>query len=258
MVYSVKKKELYAYTYTESILRHALILSLRILNSFLLLLYFFNIFALVLSFSFSFLLFFCECLFLFLFLRIIYYGFLHHFLHPCVGQVLGVLFSLLPLRILEPSILSCKAVCSLFRHHLHINAARELAGQHLMRGQQYSQIFVFSYSYPLSNIFSSTLLQGLSKTLPWENDKSTGHLGQKFQGGNCPRTRLNPSQTFFTSFRSATFISSFTGRPRILSYPRTGYWVQPFLIRSVYMRLDIGPSPFPIQFEHMGSIGPHN
>ena len=127
-----------------------------------------------------------------------------------------------------------------------------------MRGQQYSQIFVFSHSYPSSDIFSSTLLQGLSKTLPWENDKSTGHLGQKFWGGNCPRTQLNPSQTFFTSFRSATFISSFTGRPRILSYPRTGYWAQPFLMRSVYMRLDIGLNPFPIQFEHMRSIGPHN
>ena len=29
---------------------------------------------------------------------------------------------------LESSILSCKAACSLFRHHLHINAARGLAG----------------------------------------------------------------------------------------------------------------------------------
>ena len=92
--------------------------------------------------------------------------FFYQFLHPRVGQVLGVLFSLLPLPLLEPSILSCKAACSLFRHHLHINAARELAGQHLMRGQQYSQIFVFSHSYPLSDIFSSTLLQGLSETLP--------------------------------------------------------------------------------------------
>ena len=92
--------------------------------------------------------------------------FFYHFLHPRVGQVLGVLFSLLPLPLLEPFILSCKAACSLFRHHLHINAARELAGQHLMRGQQYSQIFVFSHSYPLSDIFSSTLLQGLSETLP--------------------------------------------------------------------------------------------
>ena len=183
--------------------------------------------------------------------------FFYYFLHPRVGQVLGVLFSLLPLRILEPSILSCKAACSLFRHHLHINAARKLAGQHLMRGQQYFQIFVFSHSYPSSDIFSSTLLQGLSETLPWENDKSTSHLGQKFRGGNCPRTRLNPSQTFFTSFRSATFISSFIGRPRILSYPRTGYWAQPFLMQSVYMRLDIGPSLFLMQFEHMGSIGPH-
>ena len=69
----------------------------------------------------------------------------------------GSLFSLLHLPLLEPSILSCKAACSLFRHHLHINAARELAGQHLMRGQQYSQIFVFSHFYPLSDIFFHSL-----------------------------------------------------------------------------------------------------
>ena len=82
------------------------------------------------------------------------------------GSGVGNPFSLLPLPLLEPSILSCKAVCSLFRHHLHINAARELVGQHLMWGQQYFQIFVFSHSYPLSDIFSSSLLQGLSETLP--------------------------------------------------------------------------------------------
>ena len=92
--------------------------------------------------------------------------FLHHFLHPRMGQVLGVLFPCSPLLLLEPSTLSCKAACSLFRHHLHINAARELVGQHLMWGQQYFQIFVFSHSYPLSDIFSSSLLQGLSETLP--------------------------------------------------------------------------------------------
>ena len=82
------------------------------------------------------------------------------------GSGVGSPFSLLPLPLLEPSILSCKATCSLFRHHLHINTARELVGQHLMRGQQYLQIFVFSHSYPLSDIFSSPLLQGLSETLP--------------------------------------------------------------------------------------------
>ena len=82
------------------------------------------------------------------------------------GLGVGSPFSLLPLPFLEPSILSYKAACSLFRHHLHINAARELAGQHLMWGQQYSQIFVFSHSYPLPDIFSSTLLQGLSEMLP--------------------------------------------------------------------------------------------
>ena len=67
-------------------------------------------------------------------------------------------FSLLLLPLLEPSILSCKAACSLFRHHLHINAARGLAGQHLMQRQKYPQIFVFSHSYLLYNISSFTLL----------------------------------------------------------------------------------------------------
>ena len=62
-------------------------------------------------------------------------------------------YSLSPL--LEPSTLSCKAACLLFRHHLHINAARELTRQHLMRGQQYFQISVIPHPYPLSDIFSS-------------------------------------------------------------------------------------------------------
>ena len=53
-------------------------------------------------------------------------------------------------HLLEPSTLSCKAACLLFRHHLHINAARELVGQHLMWRQQYFQIFVLPYPYPLS------------------------------------------------------------------------------------------------------------
>ena len=52
-------------------------------------------------------------------------------------------------HLLEPSTLSCKTTCLLFRHHLHINAARELAGQHLMRRQQYFQIFVIPHPYPL-------------------------------------------------------------------------------------------------------------
>ena len=73
-------------------------------------------------------------------------------------------FLLLP-SFLESSILSCKATCSLFRHHLHINAARGLAGQYLMQRQQYPQIFVFSHSYPLYDISSFTLSQGLSKAL---------------------------------------------------------------------------------------------
>ena len=49
----------------------------------------------------------------------------------CESGVRSFFCPLSPL--LEPSTLSCKAACLLFRHHLHINAARELAGQHLMR-----------------------------------------------------------------------------------------------------------------------------
>ena len=82
------------------------------------------------------------------------------------GSGVGSPFFPLLLPFLESSILSCKAACSLFRHHLHINAARGLVGQHLMRRKQYPQIFVFSHSYPLFDIFSFTLLQGLSETLP--------------------------------------------------------------------------------------------
>ena len=119
------------------------------------------------SFSFSFLFlppFFLPLLFSFL--RIIYYGFFTiSSIHVWVRCWKSFFFSLL-LPFLESSILNCKVACSLFRHHLHINAARGLAGQHLMWRQQYPQIFVFSHSYPLFDIFSFTLLQGLSEALP--------------------------------------------------------------------------------------------
>ena len=131
MDYSVKREELYAYIYTENILGHALILWLRILNSFFFLFFFLFLFFLVLFFS------------LFPFLRIIYYGFFTiSSIHVWVRCWRSFFFPLL-LPFLESSILSCKVACSLFRHHLHINAARGLAGQHLMRRQQYPQIFVF-------------------------------------------------------------------------------------------------------------------
>ena len=55
----------------------------------------------------------------------------------------------------EPSTLSCKTACLLFMHHLHINAVRELAGQHLMRRWQYFQIFVIHHPYPLFGICPS-------------------------------------------------------------------------------------------------------
>ena len=71
----------------------------------------------------------------------------------CESGVRSFFCPLSPL--LEPSTLSCKAACLLFRHHLHINAARELAGQHLMRRQLYFQIFVTPYPYHLFGICPS-------------------------------------------------------------------------------------------------------
>ena len=156
------KGKSYTRTYTESIIEHALVLGLRVLNSSFLLLYFFNLYVLSLSFfpqSFS-----VSPPFSLSSYYILW--FFTPFPPSTCGSGVGSPFSLLPLPLLEPSILSCKATCSLFRHHLHINAARELAGQHLMRGQQYPQIFFFLSFLSLSDIFSSPLLQGLSETLP--------------------------------------------------------------------------------------------
>ena len=57
--------------------------------------------------------------------------FLHHSHRTRVSQVLEA--SLYPIsHLLEPSTISYKATCLLFRHHLHINVARELVGKHLM------------------------------------------------------------------------------------------------------------------------------
>ena len=146
--------------HTKIILGHALSVWLIMKNSSFLLLYFFHLFL-----SFSFLYFFSVLLSLNLFSCYILL-FLHHFLHPRVSQVLGVFFFCSPSPLLEPSTLSYKAACLLFRHHFHINAARELTRQHLMRGWQYFLIFVFPHPYPLFDIFLSPLLQNPSKTLP--------------------------------------------------------------------------------------------
>ena len=80
--------------------------------------------------------------------------FLHHFHHTRVGQVLGA-YPCPISHLLEPSTISCKAACLLFRHHLHINAVRELVGKHLMWRQQFLQIFVILHPHPLSSICPS-------------------------------------------------------------------------------------------------------
>ena len=135
MVYSVKGKKLHAHTckkyprtYPSTMTKSAefLLFTVVFLHPFALSL------SLSLSLSLLFLIFFLPSLPVNLFSYYILW-FLHQFLHPCVGQALGVLFLCSPLPLLEPSTLSCKVACSLFRHHLHINAVRELAGQHLIR-----------------------------------------------------------------------------------------------------------------------------
>ena len=130
MVYSVKRKELHAHTCKKYPWTCPSTMT-KSTEFFLFTVVFLQPFVLYLSFFF--LVFFSVPLSLNSFSYYILW-FLHHFLHPRVGQVLEVLFLCSPLPLLEPSTLSCKAACSLFRHHLHINAARELAGQHLMRG----------------------------------------------------------------------------------------------------------------------------
>ena len=129
MVYSVKGKKLHAHTCkkyprtcpsTMTKSAEFLFFTVVFLHPFALSL------SLSLSLSFS-LSFFLPSLPLNLFSNYILW-FLHQFLHPRVGQALGVIFFCSPLPLLEPSTLSCKAACSLFKHHLHIKAVRELAG----------------------------------------------------------------------------------------------------------------------------------
>ena len=70
--------------------------------------------------------------------------------HTCrLGS--GVLF-LSHQHLLEPPTSSCKAASSLFRHHLHINAARELVERQLMRRQLLLQIFVYLFFLTLGPI----------------------------------------------------------------------------------------------------------
>ena len=124
MVYSVKRKKLHAYTCKKYPWTCPSTMT-KSAEFFLFTVVFLQPFSL--SLSFLFLVFFLVSIPLNPFSYYILW-FLHQFLHPHVGQALGVLFLCSPLPLLEPSTLSCKATCSMFRHHLHINVAKELAG----------------------------------------------------------------------------------------------------------------------------------
>ena len=130
MVYSVKRKKLHVHT-CKKYPQTCPSTMTKSTEFFIFTVVFLQPFAL--SLSFLFLVFFLVSLPLNPFTCYILW-FLHQFLHPRVGQALEVLFLCSPLPLLEPSTLSYKAACSLFKHHLHINAVRELAGQYLMQG----------------------------------------------------------------------------------------------------------------------------
>ena len=130
LVYSVKREELHAHRY-KKYPRTCPSIGTKSNEFFFFTVVFLQPFSLFFSFFFFLLPFLSS--FLFIFLRIIYYGFTPFPPSTC-GSSVGSPFFLFPLPLLEPSILSYKAAYSLFRHHLHINAARELAGQHLMWG----------------------------------------------------------------------------------------------------------------------------
>ena len=119
----VLKGKSYTYTNTKSIFGYALIVWSTIWNSFFILLSFFNL-------SLFFFFFFPSPYFSWIPFRVIYYGFCTLFSIHVWVRCWEFLCPRSPF--LEPFTLSCKAACLLFRHHLHINAARELAGQHLM------------------------------------------------------------------------------------------------------------------------------
>ena len=139
MAYSVKKKEFYAYIYRKY-RRTCPSTKTESTKFFLFAVVFFFLSVLFLTVLFL-VCFFPPPLF-FLFFVLYTMAFLQFPPSTC-GSGGGSPFFLLLLPFLESSILNCKAACSLFRHHLHINAARGLVGQHLMWRQQYPQIFVF-------------------------------------------------------------------------------------------------------------------
>ena len=130
MVYNVKREELHAYR-CKKYHRTCLSIGTKSNEFFFFTVVFLQPFALFFSFFF----FLLPFLFLLSFLSffVLYIMVFTQFPPSTCGSGVGSHFSLFPLLLLESSILSCKTACSLFRHHLHINAARELAGQHLMR-----------------------------------------------------------------------------------------------------------------------------
>ena len=118
----VFREESYTCKNTKSILGYTLVVWSIVYSFSFVLLYFFNLFFFSIFLS--------SPLSLNAFSRYIPWS-LHYSHRTRVSQALGA--SPCPIsHLLEPSTISCKTACLLFRHHLHINAARELIEKYLM------------------------------------------------------------------------------------------------------------------------------
>ena len=156
--------------------------------------------------------FFVIDLFFYSLFHAIYYNFWHHPHHTRVGQILRTLSC--PIQHLpEPSTSSCKAASPLFKHHLHINAARELAGMHLMWRSQLLQIFVaFLYSSHIQCLTSNC-----DATLKDVQDNKTFllNLDLPFRYDFSPRTYFGLSYTILISSSSTIPIITLFDHPWI-------------------------------------------
>ena len=161
-----------------------------------------------------------------------------------MGQVLEVLFFRLSCLFLNLPFLAVRLCVHCSGITSTLMQPKGLAGQHLMRRQQYPQIFVFFFlTLILYLIFSHSLCCKV-----------------------CPRRYPKRLISLLATSNRSFEVTIVLRHGQILHrHSLLLFGVQlsslPLLVvlgYSLILRLDIGPDPFPMQFEHMGSIGPYN
>ena len=142
----------------------------------------------------------------------------------------------------ESSILSWKAALSLFRYHLHINAARRLAGEHLMRRWQHHQIFAIVYHYFLLDIFPFVTLYDCP-----------GHCSE--WSTSQPGTSDKSAEVTIVLEHSPHSLLTCCTSPRMVISPVL--WL--VVLGCSYLLIqDIGPGLSLYTVGAQGKIGPHN